>query len=126
MAPEQAAERIAQLKKLQEQEGTGQRYYYGLLHSQLEGYPDWIRARDAFADLASDASLSKEQKGLADILRSQNQTRINAYVKQIDLQQRAVELQKQLVAAEAEKTALQQKIQALTDLETSISTRKEE
>lgn len=123
MTSEQAAARIAELG---DYEGTGQRYYYGLLHSQLENYPDWIRARDAFANLVSDTGLTPEQRGLADVLRSQNQTRINAFVKQIDLQQRSVELQKQLVTAEAEKTALQQKIQALTDLETSISTRKEE
>lgn len=123
MTPEQAKERLSQLTA---PEGTGQRFYYGLLNSQLKGYPDWIRARDAFARLADEPSLSAPQRALADILRQQNQIRINAYVRQVDLQSRAVELQKQLVAAEEEKTILQQKIQALTDLETSISTRKEE
>lgn len=123
MTAEQASTRVAELAP---PESSGQRFYYGLLHSQLDNYPDWIRARDAFAKLAADKTLTIEQRGLADVLRSQNQTRINAYVKQIDLQQRTVELQKLLVSAETEKTELQQKIQALTDLETSISTKKEE
>lgn len=123
MTQEQTGERLAQLESPR---SPGQRYYYGLLNSHLKGYPDWIRARDAFAGLASDVSLSTTQRGLADILRQHNQARINAYVRQVELQSRAVELQKQLVSAEQEKTELQQKIQALTDLETSISTRKEE
>lgn len=122
MTREQAGQRVAELD---EPESTGQKFYYGLLHGRLGNYPDWIRARDAFASLVADETLTNEQRGLADILRSQNQTRINAYVKQIDWQQQTVELQKQVVSAEAEKTELQQKIQALTDLETSISTRKE-
>ena len=123
MTAEEAAERIAQLDS---PEGEGQRFYYGLLHTRLKSYPDWIRARDAFADVASNASVSEAQRGLADLMRQYNQLRINAYVRQLELESNAVTLRQQLVNAEAEKTLLQQKIQALTELETIISTRKEE
>jgi hypothetical protein len=123
MTPEDAATRLAQLDAPQ---GSGQKFYYGLLHSRLRGYPDWIRARDAFAGLADATDLSASQRDLADLMRRYNQSRINAYVKQLDLESKAVELNKQLVAAEQEKTVLQQKIHALTELEAHISTRKEE
>lgn len=123
MSAEEAAQRIAQLDS---PEGEGQRFYYGLLHTRLKNYPDWIRARDAFADVAGNASVSEAQRGLADLMRQYNQLRINAYVRQLELESNAVALRKQLVSAEAEKTLLQQKIQALTELETIISTRKEE
>ena len=59
-------------------------------------------------------------------MRQFNQLRINAYVRQLELESNAITLRQQLVSAEAEKTQLQQKIQALTELETFISTRKEE
>jgi len=119
-------EASVRLQELDSPEGQGQRFYFGLLHSQSKNYPDWIRARDAFNAVAKNSSLSQAQRGLADLLRQYNQLRINAYVRQLDLESSAVELRRQLVAAEDEKTQLQQKIQALTELETIISTRKEE
>ena len=60
------------------------------------------------------------------MLESYNQNRINWYQRQGELVKQRSQLEEQLDEAEQEKALLEQKIQALTDLEAVISTRKEQ
>ncbi|MFK8049512.1 MAG: hypothetical protein AB8B81_13895 [Halioglobus sp.] len=103
-----------------------QMYYYALLSQQTQLYDGWTKARDTFRALREIESLSTEQKQLAGILEEYNQTRINWHQRHSKLQRDYGEQQKQLVVSENETAELEQKIQALTDLEEAISTRKEQ
>lgn len=114
------------LVKLQRPEGTDQLFYYGLLNQQLQTYGAWTQARDTFQKIQENEQLTPEQQQLASILRQYNQNRINWYVRQRDLLNQHAELDAQMAEAREENRQLQQKIQALTELETVISTRKEE
>ena len=107
-------------------EGADQLFYYGLLNQQLMTYGAWAQARDTFRVLREDKELAEVQRQLVTILQEYNQTRINWYQRQSELLNRNAELQQQLREAEQDKLVLQQKIQALTDLEAAISTRKEQ
>jgi hypothetical protein len=123
MSTEQAVERLVTVDR---PEGTGQQFYYGLLNSQLQSYGAWTQARDTFQELLELDTLSPQQQQLVDILRQYNQNRINLYLSQEELLAEQAELQEQLQDAEQDNERLQQQIQALTDLETVISTRREE
>jgi len=101
-------------------------FYFGLLNQYSQAYEGWIKARDAFRKLRMDDTLAPEQQQLAGILQEFNQQRINSYQRYLQLQGENAELQQQLGEAEQEKEQLRQKIQALTDLEAQISTRKEQ
>lgn len=101
-------------------------FYFGLLNQQSQVYEGWIQARDAFRNLRNDATLEAEQRQLAGILEVYNQQRINWYQLYLELQGNNAELHQALNAAQLEKEQLQQKIQALTELEAQISTRKEQ
>ena len=70
--------------------------------------------------------MTTEQRQLTGILLAYNQNRINWYQRQSELLVENAELEKQLQQAEEDKVLLEQKIQALTDLEADISTRKEQ
>ncbi len=101
-------------------------YYYGLLHQQLKEYEHWITARDAFRQVRQDPELDLDQRQLAGILERYNQSRINWYSRQTELLQRYSHLERELDALYDEKELLEQKIQALTDLEAVMSNRKEQ
>jgi hypothetical protein len=75
--------------------------------------------------LAADSRLVKEQRDLVTILQRYNQTRINWYQQHRELLADHETTAAKLEASLEENRLLQQKIQALTDVETSISTRKE-
>jgi len=105
---------------------TGQLYYYGVLNQQLKTYGAWTVARDTFQKLQENQALPKEQRQLAGILRQYNQSRINGHARQQALLTERAQLRQDLSHAEDEKRQLAQKIQALTDLEAAISTRREE
>ena len=60
------------------------------------------------------------------MLERYNQSRINWYTRQEELLERYQYLQRELDASDDEKAELEQKIQALTELEAEISTRKEQ
>ena len=62
---------------------------------------------------------------MAAILEEYNQSRINWHQRYIELQQENKLLLQQLDDTQQEKLLLEQKIQAVTDLEAEISTRKE-
>ena len=117
---------VAELVQVNKPEGADQLFYYGLLNQQLMTYGAWAQARDTFRVLREDKELAEVQRQLVTILQEYNQTRINWYQRQSELLNRNAELQQQLREAEQDKLVLQQKIQALTDLEAVISTRKEQ
>ncbi|MFT4517641.1 MAG: hypothetical protein ACI9JM_000018 [Halioglobus sp.] len=117
---------VARLVKVGKPDSVGQWFHYGLLNQQLASYGAWTHARDAFQKVQETEALDFEQKQLAGILRQYNQNRINWYLRQSDLLNEQAELQLALRTAREEKGLLEQKIQALTDLEAVISTRREE
>ena len=123
MSVEDTTEALADLDK---PDNAGDLFYHGLLNQQLQTNDAWVQARDAFRALRDDDELTVEQQQLAGILEVYNQNRINWYERQSDLLIDSSELQQQLLEAEQDKLLLEQKIQALTQLEADISTRKEE
>jgi hypothetical protein len=117
---------VVKLVRVNTPEGVGQLYYYGLLNHQLQTYGAWTQARDTFRDLQQDETLTEAQRQLMVVLEEYNQNRINWYQRQSEAVKQNRELAQQLSDAEQEKLLLEQKIQALTDLEAVISTRKEQ
>ena len=115
-----------ELADLDKQGAAGDLFYYGLLNQQLQTNTAWVQARDAFRALRENDELTVEQQQLAGILEVYNQNRINWYQRQSDLLVDNSRLQQQLQEAEQDKLLLEQKIQALTELEADISTRREE
>ena len=123
MDTEEVVENLVRVNTL---EGIGQLFYYGLLNQQLPTHGAWIHARDTFRELQEHEDLTIEQRQLAAILQEYNQNRINSYQRRGELLVQNIHLKKQLHEAKEEKIVLEQKIQALTDLEADISTRKEQ
>lgn len=121
-----SAEKVQQqLASLDEPRGSWQQFYFGLLKQQLDEFVSWTQARDTFRELAADSGLVKEQRDLVTILQRHNQTRINWYMQHHKLLDDHETTAAKLDASLEENRLLQQKIQAITDVETSISTRKE-
>jgi hypothetical protein len=75
--------------------------------------------------LDEDTSLDEEQRSLAAILERYNQSRINWYLQRRQLLENYETLQAELDSSREENKLLEQKLKAITDLETSISTRME-
>jgi hypothetical protein len=123
MSTEEVVERLVNLNK---PESLDQLFYYGVLNQQLQTYGAWVQARDTFEHLRQSEELAATQRQLATILLDYNQKRINWYYREAELLKQQTELQQQLSESEQEKLLLEQKIQALTDLEAVISTRKEQ
>jgi len=119
-------EAVENLVRLDKPEGIDQLFYYGLLNQQLQTQGAWVQARDSFRELQQQDGLTTEQRQLTGILLTYNQNRINWYQRQSDLLVENAGLEKQLQEAEQNKVLLEQKIQALTDLEADISTRREQ
>jgi hypothetical protein len=110
---EMSIEEVAQaLAELGSPKGVDQLFYYGLLNQQTDVFTKWAEARDAFRRLAADDNLIREQRRLAAVLERYNQSRINWH--------------EQNKALQDENLLLEQKIEAITELETTISTRKEQ
>lgn len=109
----------AVLESMPRPEGAHHLFYFGLLHQQSATYNGWMQARDIFRQLGGDETLPEQLRQLAGILEAYNQSRINAHQRYAQLQQRIDELEQQ-------KQLLDQKIQAITDLEAAMSTRKEQ
>ncbi|MEJ2533832.1 MAG: hypothetical protein P8Y92_18835 [Halioglobus sp.] len=123
MTSEQASAALAGVDPLA---GSADLFYYGLLKQQLQFYEAWAEARDTFRALQEEAGLTLEQRQMAALLEAYNQRRINWYQRYSELQQQYDSMEQALADAEQEKALLQQKIQALTDLEAVISDRKEQ
>ena len=122
MSIEEVDQRLAELG---EPKGTQQLFYFGLLNQQLDAFTKWTQARDVFRQLDEDTGLDEEQRSLAAILERYNQSRINWYLQRRQLLENNETLQAELGASREENKLLEQKIKAITDLETSISTRLE-
>ena len=122
MSIEEVDQRLAELG---EPKGPQQLFYFGLLNQQLDAFTKWTQARDIFRQLDEDTSLDEEQRSLAAILERYNQSRINWYLQRSQLLKNNATLQAELGASREENTLLEQKLKAITDLETSISTRME-
>tara|TARA_R110002110_G_scaffold91264_1_gene237358 strand:+ start:8414 stop:8938 length:525 start_codon:yes stop_codon:yes gene_type:complete len=123
MSEAQVSERIRALEPPVDADDV---YYYGLLHQQLNTFGAMTQARDTFRTLMQQAELSASQRQLVGILQQYNQSRINGYLQLQEMQMQQQDLQAQLTAIQQEKQILKQKIQALTDLEAAISTRREQ
>ena len=123
MSFEETTEALATMDK---PENAGDLFYHGLLNQQLQTNDAWVQARDAFRVLSEDDELTVEQQQLAGIFEVYNQNRINWYQRQSELLIENASLLQQLREAGQDKLLLEQKVQALTELETDISTRKEE
>lgn len=117
---------MEQLKTIDKNAGTSQLFYFGVLNQQLQNYGAWTVARDTFQQLQETETLPIPQRQLANILREYNQSRINAHSRYSALLIEQEELRRGISQAEVEKRQLEQKIQALTEVETAISTRREE
>ncbi len=116
LSPAQALERISELetRKMSHYE----RFRYAALNQQLNDRTGWIRARDTLRDLAQERTLPDNLQQLAILLQQHNQAMINA-------EARRHQMAHELDAAQVAQQALEQKIQALTNLEQQLSNRKE-
>lgn len=103
-----------------------QLFYSGLLNQQSDNYDGWVIARDIFRQLHENEDLTLEQRQLVGILERYNQSRINWFHSREELQRQYNELQLQVGQLEEQKALLEQKITAITELEATISTRKED
>jgi hypothetical protein len=117
---------MQQLEKVDKSAGGTQLFYYGALNQRLQNYGAWTVARDTFQMLQENQSLPRDQRQLAGLLRQYNQSRINGYSRYNTLLDEQTGLRERLSRTENEKRQLEQKIQALTELETAISTRQED
>jgi hypothetical protein len=115
MSDEELSVKLATLDK---PNNANQLFYFALLHNQGHTYGGWTQARDSFRQLLEEKSLTEAQRQLASIFQMFNQSRINGY-------QREDKLQLDLLESEQNKLLLEQKIQAITDVETVMSTRGE-
>lgn len=121
-----ASQLVTVLEGMAQPGNANQWFYYGLLNQQSETYDGWVIARDIFRRLHEDEALTDRQRQLAGLLEMYNQSRINSIHGQEELKKRNDELQLQLEQLREQNLLLQQKIQAITELESTISTRSEE
>ncbi|MFT5722116.1 MAG: hypothetical protein ACI9W6_002440 [Motiliproteus sp.] len=106
-------------------------FRYALLNQQLKDRLGWIKARDSLQQLAADAELSLSLRSLVQVLQFHNQAMINtdarhrrllnALQEQDQQQQR---LTAELRVSRQQVFELAQKIEALTNLEKSMSIRR--
>lgn len=106
-------------------------FYYGALNQKLGRIDGWIRARDAYRKLGSDEALGSGAntsgiRELARILEAHNQALINWHERHRHLQKELAESVLDREALEKKHQLLEQKIDALTDLEAVISHRKQQ
>ncbi len=108
-----------------------QLFRYALLNQQLKDWLGWIRARDSLEKLAANPELSASLLALVRLLQFHNQSMINAEARQSRLlsaiqeqdriqQQHMAELQ----LRQDQVLELSNKIEALTNLEKSMSIRR--
>lgn len=123
MSPSQLSDT---LEGMAEPGNANQFFYYGLLNQQSDTYDGWVAARDIFRELQEDEALTRGQRRLAGLLERFNQSRINWFHSRDELRIEYESLQQETAALQEQNTLLEQKIQAITDVEATISTRKEE
>ena len=114
------------LEGMAEPGNANQFFYYGLLNQQSDTYDGWVAARDIFRELQENEALTRGQRRLAGLLERFNQSRINWFHSRDELRGEYESLEQQMMELQEQNTLLEQKIQAITDVEATISTRKEE
>ncbi|EGG99960.1 hypothetical protein imdm_356 [gamma proteobacterium IMCC2047] len=117
LTPTQARQRLDAIGD--EEKTTLQWYRYALLNQQLNNRAGWIRARDAFRYVIASESLSQELYGLTKLLLKYNQSLIN-------WDARYSKVKMELKESEGMQRVLEEKIQAITNLEQNMSSRKEQ
>ncbi len=130
MSAEQAQSELAGIP---EPENNDELFYFALLNQRVEAYGNWTLARDKFRVLRAAPGLTEQQRQIASILERYNQSRINWFksrelvqVENLSLEDENQVLRDELASAESERLLLEEKIRAITDLETAISTRREQ
>lgn len=123
----------AELQQASKSEATQpqQLFQYALLNQQLKDRLGWIRARDSLKQLAADAELPMSLLSLVRVLQFHNQAMINTDARHsrllIALQeedQQQQQLAADLLLSQQQVLELSQKIEALTNLEKSMSIRR--
>ncbi|MEH6822529.1 MAG: hypothetical protein V7629_01300 [Motiliproteus sp.] len=106
-------------------------FIYALLNQQLKDLPGWIRARDSLQQLSVNSELSAPLLQLVRLLQFHNQSMINADARQTRLLQalreddeKHQELVAELQLSQQQVIELSNKIEALTNLEKSMSIRR--
>ncbi len=106
-------------------------FRYALLNQQLKDLLGWIRARDSLRQLKKDPTVSGDLLALIDVLLRHNQAMINADARDSRLHEALLQSQdqqqktaKSLQQSQLQAQQLQQKIEALTTLERSMSIRR--
>lgn len=117
---------VAELVKLGRPATAEQRFYYGLLNQQLDTPANWRQARNAFRKTRQDEALAAELRSLAAVLERYNRYRLEQNKARKSLLKDQQQLQSTLETKASENTELQEKIQAITELETDMSTRIEQ
>ena len=120
-----ADEAMAMLRKMDSPNMASEQFYFGLLNQQLGRFDGWIQARDAFRKLANDTALDTSTRELARILLAHNQALINWHERHRHLQKELAVSVLDRELMEEKHQELEQKIEALTDLEAVISHRKQ-
>jgi len=116
LSADMAATKLRQLGK---PEAGDELFYYGVLNQQLNHREGWIQARDAFRKLSTETAIEPNFKELARIMEAHNQALINWHA-------RHTHLQKELAESVLDRELLERKIEALTQLEATISNRKQQ
>ena len=117
LTPTQAQQR---LDKVGDEERTSLQWFrYALLNQQLNERAGWVRSRDAYRQLLITENFGDELRGLTKLLLRYNQNMIN-------WDARYNKVQIQLKESEAMQQVLEEKIQAITNLEQNMSSRKEQ
>lgn len=115
----------AELERIDEPRAPSEVYYFGLLNQQLGTTEGTAQARDAFLSLSEHEELDQKQRQLIRVLERYNAERLAWREAQQELERERDNAAARLNEANEQKALLEQKIEALTEVETSISTRKE-
>lgn len=120
------SEVVAELVKLGRPKTPTEQFYFGVLNQQLGTAANWRQARDAFRAVRKNTELPDEQRHIAAVLERYNIYRLDDNKDRNDMLRDQAELERALRQMERENTELQDKIQAITDLEADMSTRIEQ
>lgn len=101
-------------------------FYYALLNQQLGTLGGWAQARDTLQALETDETLTESQRQLASLLREYNQAQINWHARNRELSTENDRLRAAVAEAREKSDVLERRIQALTELEADMSTRRGE
>jgi hypothetical protein len=120
------SEVVAELVRLGRPASASEQFYFGTLNQQLGTPANWRQARDAFRALRKNTELTNEQRNISAMLERYNIYRLDDNKDRNDMLRDQAELERNLEMLKQENAQLEQKIQAITDLEADMSTRIEQ